>query len=371
MKSIQQQLSDLMEESQFHPNRTRFNTVSEFARMQKFDMRRGFPVQTVKPFPFKTMLRETLWFLKGTDSCDFLDEKGVKIWKIWTHPELNSVGKMYGSQLRRYESYKTVKLENLPYYQSIGYTPTGTYRDNKNRFTANPEQAKTALVFKEIDPLQNIVDSLIENPYSRRHVISLWNPSFVPDESKSPIDNVALDNGALANCHGTVIQFAAENLSLQEILKIHDAETLENYFAHEGISFNHPLPDDVFSRYPHTEYFDKWGITVLGLNLAMYQRSADIPTAAWFNISQYSLLLHIVAHICRMKPLIYTHITGDAHIYENQTEYVREILSRPPMPLPTLHIKRDISLDDVNEEDFELSGYQSHPPIDIRFEVAE
>lgn len=146
-----------------------------------------------------------------------------------------------------------------------------------------------------IDQLANVIDQIKNDPYGRRHIVCAWNPG-------------ELDKMALPPCHA-FFQF---------------------HVSSDG-----------------------------GLSCQLYQRSADLFLGVPFNISSYSLLTMMVAHICGLYPKEFVHTFGDLHIYKNHIEQVREQLSRPTLPLPTMHIRRNVpSIDGFQYEDFELVGYQ-------------
>ena len=100
------------------------------------------------------------------------------------------------------------------------------------------------------------------------------------------------------------------------------------------------------------------------LSLQMYQRSCDMFLGVPFNIASYSLLLHMIAQVTNLKPGELVHTLGDAHIYNNHFEQVKEQLSRTPLPLPKLWLNPQIkNIDGFKMEDIKLEGYESHPPI--------
>ncbi len=104
----------------------------------------------------------------------------------------------------------------------------------------------------------------------------------------------------------------------------------------------------------------------------MYQRSADMFLGVPFNIASYALLLSIFAKILGLKPRRFIHSFGDAHIYKNSIEQVKEQISRSPKPLPTLKIPNIESLDDLKSygvNDFILDGYEHHPPIKAKMAI--
>ncbi len=163
-----------------------------------------------------------------------------------------------------------------------------------------------------IDQLTEVVEQLKQKPNSRRHVVSAWNPADLPDESISPQANVAAGRMALAPCH-----------------------CLFQFYVADG-----------------------------RLSCQLYQRSADCFLGVPFNIASYAMLTYMVAQVVGLKPGDYVHTFGDAHIYLNHIDQVKEQLSRDPRPLPKLHLnpKRE-RLEDFQFEDFELVGYDPHPAI--------
>jgi thymidylate synthase len=163
-----------------------------------------------------------------------------------------------------------------------------------------------------IDQITQVIEQIRTNPNSRRHIVSAWNPAVLPDENISPQDNVKAGRAALASCH-----------------------TLFQFHVADG-----------------------------KLSCQLYQRSADSPVGLVFNIAQYSLLTHMVAQQCDLQPGDFIWTGGDCHIYVNQFDGVREQLAREPRALPRLIIKRKpASIFEYQFEDFEIAGYDPHPPI--------
>lgn len=157
------------------------------------------------------------------------------------------------------------------------------------------------LRYQRVDQLKQVIAGIKHDPYSRRHVISLWNPLDLPRTTLPP-------------CHGSVIQFYVQGGKL---------------------------------------------------SCQMYQRSCDLFLGLPVNITVYSLLTILIAHHVGLEPGEYIHTIGDAHIYLNHRDQVDEMLSRSPLGLPKLTLlhSKDKPLDEVVFEDLKLEGYEHHPAI--------
>ncbi len=126
-------------------DRTGTGTKSIFGHQMRFDLGQGFPVLTTKKLHLKSIIHELLWFLKGETNIAYLKEHGVSIWDEWAD-ENGELGPVYGSQWRSWP------------------TPEG----------------------RKIDQIALLVQALKNNPHSRRHVVSAWNPAQVEDMALPP-----------------------------------------------------------------------------------------------------------------------------------------------------------------------------------------
>jgi thymidylate synthase len=268
MKQYLDLVSHVLDNGNEKGDRTGTGTKSVFGHQMRFDLSEGFPMVTTKKLHLKSIIYELLWFLKGDTNTDYLTENGVKIWNAWAD-ENGDLGPVYGHQWRNWNS-------------------------------------------DEIDQISEVIETLKTNPNSRRMLVSAWNPSVLPDTSKSFSENVANNKAALPPCHA-FFQFYVSNGKL---------------------------------------------------SCQLYQRSADIFLGVPFNIASYALLTLMMAQVCGYEAGEFIHTFGDAHIYSNHIEQVETQLSRDPRPLPKMTLNPEItSIFDFTYEDFTLEGYDPHPHI--------
>ena len=249
-------------------DRTGTGTKSVFGYQMRFDLADGFPMVTTKKLHLKSIIYELLWFLKGDTNIAYLQENGVKIWDAWADAN-GDLGPVYGHQWRNWNS-------------------------------------------EEIDQVKELIKELKTNPNSRRMLISAWNPSVLPDTTKSFTENVANNKAALPPCHAFF-----------------------QFYVSDG-----------------------------KLSCQLYQRSADIFLGVPFNIASYALLTMMIAQVCDFEVGEFIHTFGDAHIYNNHFEQVELQLSREPKALPKMILNPAIKdIFDFTFEDFTLEGYEPHPLI--------
>ncbi len=263
MRAYLDLLAKILTEGQEKADRTGTGTLSLFGHQMRFDLSEGFPLVTTKKLHLKSIVHELLWFLKGDTNIAYLKENGVGIWDEWAD-ENGNLGPVYGRQWRSWQA------------------PDG----------------------RTIDQISNVIEDLKRNPFSRRHIVSAWNPADLGDM-------------ALAPCH-CLSQF-------------HVAE-------------------------------DKDGTRRLSCQL--YQRSGDVFLGVPFNIASYALLTHMVAQVTGFAPGDFVHTFGDAHLYLNHLDQAREQLSRTPRALPRLKLNPTVtSIFDFRYEDIVIEDYDPYPAI--------
>lgn len=119
---------------------------------------------------------------------------------------------------------------------------------------------------------------------------------------------------------------------------------------------------------PPCHILSQFDVTDGKLSCQLYQRSADFPLGVPYNIASYALLTHMIAQVCNLEVGDFIHSIGNAHIYLNQIDGVKEQLSREPLPLPSLQLNQSISdIDKFTLDDITLVNYQYHEPIKIPF----
>ena len=210
-----------------------------------------------------------MWLLSGDTNIKFLHDNNVSIWDEWADSDGN-LGPVYGAQWRNFNN-------------------------------------------QGCDQIKEVVESLKNNPNSRRHIVTAWNPCVLPDEkSKDFAANVANGKAALPPCHAFFQFYVADGR----------------------------------------------------LSCQLYQRSADVFLGVPFNIASYSLLTMMMAQVCDLKLGDFVHTFGDVHIYNNHLEQVKLQLSRTPRQLPKMNINSEVKdIFSFKYEDFKLEDYNPYPPI--------
>jgi len=284
-------LKDILETGEGRPDRTGVGTIGKFGLQMKFDLTLGFPAITTKKLAWKSVVSELLWFIEGSG-----DEYRLK--------EI-----LYGY---RYDPRNTIWSDNAsaPYWTSKKVArhagDLGRIYGVQWRRWRKPLIRVNKVILANHDQLLELVDGLKKDPYSRRHIISAWNPG-------------ELELMALPPCH-MMAQF----------------------------------------------YVSK----ARKLSCQMYQRSADMFLGVPFNIASYALFTHMLAQCCDLEVGELTITLGDAHIYINHAEQVKEQLSRTTLQLPTLKLNsavKDITKFTMN--DISLVDYTHHSALKAEMAV--
>lgn len=202
------------------------------------------------------------------------------------------------------------------------------------RYLLGPAEGK--IRFRDVDQLKNLLASIKHDPMSRRLIFNLWNTP-------------AMEHAGLPCCHGNMVQFYCEPLSL--------LERLENAVR---IGFQEA---NILGEWDHDE-FDSANVPRYRLSCQMYQRSGDMFLGVPVNIASYALLTTMIAAECNMIPGEFVHTLGDAHIYHNHFDAVDKQLQRTPYAGPDLEITgTDFRVLDATDSNIHLINYQSHPAI--------
>lgn len=286
----------ILENGNLRVDRTNVGTISLFGKSLTFDISQTIPLLTTKRVPWKHCIEELLWFMRGDTNSKILQRKNIKIWDGNTsrefldsrnlhHYETGILGPGYGWQWRHF---------GANYSQSFSDT-------------SNIDTTKIG----GFDQLEYIENLLKNDPFSRRILMSYWNP---PDFEKT----------ALIPCHFSS-QFYVEEINGERYL---------------SCLFN--------------------------------MRSNDLFLGNPFNIFSYAVLTYILALRCDMKPHKLIYMGGDIHIYKNHIEQIKKQLNNSPRPFPKLLLNENIKnkkIKDINIDDFEIIGYFPHNSIKAQMAI--
>lgn len=271
MKQYLELLEDILQNGEVKGDRTGTGTTSVFGRQIRHNLANGFPLLTTKKLHFKSIANELIWFLSGNTNIAWLNEHGVSIWDEWATPE-GELGPVYGKQWTAWPTKDGGTLNQIDY----------------------------------------VVNTLKTNPNSRRILFHGWNPEYLPDESKSPVQNAENGLMALPPCH-LLYQFYVANGKLSSQL---------------------------------------------------YIRSSDSFLGLPYNIASLALLTHMLAQQCDLIPHEIVVSIGDLHAYANHMEQIELQLTRSPKKLPQLNIiRKPESIYNYRFEDFQIEGYDPEPGI--------
>ena len=276
-------------------DRTGVGTLSCFGYQMRFNLEEGFPLVTTKKTHFKSVVHELLWFIQGDTNIRYLVKNGVSIWNEWPFVKyLKDQGKenqfpRYGAEWKEaIKEFASNIAEDADFAEKYG--------------ELGPVYGKQWRNFNGIDQLHEVVEAIKHNPFSRRHIVSAWNPAEIEEMAKA----------GLPPCH-TLFQFYVQNNRL---------------------------------------------------SCQLYQRSADTFLGVPFNIASYALLTLMIAQVTGLKPGEFVHTFGDVHLYKNHLEQTQTLLEREPKPLPQVRLNPQVKrLTDFKYDDIVLENYDPYPGI--------
>ena len=359
-KQYLQLVQDILDYGVEKKDRTGTGTKSIFGYTIRHKMSDGFPLLTTKKMAWKTLVTELLWFLRGDTNIKYLVDNDCNIWngdaykryvnsnevrwpkskedfiehikndKEW-EKKWGELGPIYGKQWRNWKkpNHLTGPCED-EYTTDLGFISKEEYEIEKD--------------FYVIDQIANLINDLKTNPDSRRLMVSAWNVG-------------ELDQMVLPPCHYG-FQVYTRELNLDERIE---------YFN----STKQPLSRSMDYHHSH---MDSLRVPKRAISLMWNQRSVDVGLGLPFNIASYGLLLEIIAKITNMVPDELIGNLGDAHLYLNHIEPIKEQLTKEPFELPKLVPMKtdefwngfDVSLfGHLDPKDFTLENYQSHPTIKL------
>lgn len=283
-------------------DRTGVGTKSIFGYQMKFDLNKGFPLLTTKKINFNLVWSELLWFIKGDTNIKFLLENKNNIWNEWAFKNWIESKEYKGPDMKDFGHRSLVDEEFAKLYRE----QMGIFKENilnNNEFS---------LKYGDLG-----------NVYGKQ-----WRNFNGIDQLKNLIEQIknTPDSRRLI--------LSAWNPAEIETMALPPCHTLFQFYVSEG-----------------------------KLSCQLYQRSGDVFLGVPFNIASYSLLTILIAKECNLQLGEFVHTLGDAHIYNNHFEQVKEQLARTPYELPNINIKNFKSIFELNIEDVELENYQCHPFI--------
>lgn len=298
----------ILNEGAVKHDRTGTGTKSLFGAQIRFDLSKGFPLLTTKRVPFSLIKSELLWFLKGDTNIKFLLQHNNHIWDEWA--------------FERYVKSSDYKGPDMS--------------DFGRRALSDPE-------FNEIYQveLKTFCDKILQD------------------------DAFAVKHGELGNIYGS--QWRRWKTSQGETIdQLQDViDMIKSNPDSRRLIVSAWNPEDVPSMaLPPCHTLFQFYVSDGKLSCQLYQRSADVFLGVPFNIASYGLLTHLIAHETGLEVGEFVHTFGDAHLYLNHMDQIKEQLSRDIREFPTLELNEDKqSIFDFEMEDITIKGYDPHKAI--------
>jgi len=374
MNNIDKQYQDLLRDILYHNNpkvdRTGTGTISVFGRQIRHKMSDGFPLLTTKKMPFKTIVTELIWFLRGDTNIKYLVDNNCHIWDGDAYKNYSTYVKEEwenGSINELFEDNLIVEESNDG--KNIFYRKL-TQEEFINKIKTDDEFAKqwgelgpiygkqwrnwgAGFGNKNTDQIANLISDLKTNPDSRRLMVNAWNVG-------------ELDQMVLPPCHYG-FQVYTRELSARERTALKSNGSTRLYDSIKEENYQTVDADDVMHA-----ICDEYNVPKRAISLMWNQRSVDTFLGLPFNIASYGLLLEIIAKEVNMVPDELIGNLGDVHLYNNHIDQAKLQIERTPFELPKLKFNpiflanlEHKGLDEAinGQVNFELENYKSHPSI--------
>ena len=181
--------------------------------------------------------------------------------------------------------------------------------------------------------------------------------------------NKYIERKGMGAAHLGGTRIATDKFEVDQLLQLIDGIKRDPHGRRHILSAWNPGELDAMAL-PPCHVFSQFYVNNGKLSCQMYQRSCDMFLGVPFNIASYSLLTHMIAQVCDLQVGEFVHVLGDAHIYLNHVEQVKEQLTREPLPAPTLWLNPDIKdITKFTMDDIRLDGYTSHGTIKAEMAV--
>lgn len=323
-------------------DRTGYGTISIFSHTLELDMNQGFPLITTKKMFTKGIIGELLWFLNGSKDIRELWENNIRIWDgNWYDQYEKSCSSPYTLE----EIKEKVKSGNHSFHDimfSLGpiYGKQWVDWSGKDEIILGEKSGQyhkfDTIHHYGINQIQNAIETLTNNPDSRRIIVTAWNPSEIEDMALPP-------------CHWA-FELYTEELTLEERREWCKNNNIVLEHLEAGLENEE---DDMHAC----------GVPKRKLHLKWHQRSVDTFLGLPFNIASYAMLLHMFAQQSNMVPGKLIGDLTNVHIYNNHIELAKEQLDRNPFKYnaPKLELNKAESIFDYKIEDFKIKEYESYP----------
>lgn len=285
MKQYQDLISKILNTGRQRADRTGTGTIGIFGHQMRFNLAEGFPLVTTKKTHLKSIIHELLWFLQGDTNIRYLKENGVSIWDEWAITESDLTNKPSTNAIvHKYLETECHSRQGMTLDEAMKNTPASSLTG----FCGSIEIGDLGPVYGHqwrswerwdgvVDQISEVIMQLKSRPYSRRIIVSAWNIADLPDESKSPQQNVLNGKMALAPCHA-LFQFYVEDLTDDEIW-MQAPEHVRRALMADGVKYmNWPtdLPIDKYPPYngraPLEGLILDHGLKTKRLSCQLYQR---------------------------------------------------------------------------------------------------